>query len=89
MVKVRRVRDRLMTLVVSEKYVVRLICGYAPQSGRSLEEKHTFYDELKCEWDMHSADDLVMCLGVFNGHVGWNIDGFAEVHGGYGEGKRN
>ena len=25
--------------------------------------KNSFYDELKCEWDMHSADD-------FNGHVG-------------------
>ena len=25
-------------------------------------EKQSFYDELKCEWDMHSACDLVMCL---------------------------
>ena len=30
-------------------------------------------------WDMHSADDLVMCLGNFNGHVSWHIDG---VNGG-------
>ena len=28
--------------------------------------KQSFYDKLKCEWDMHSADDLVMCLGDFN-----------------------
>ena len=28
---------------------------------------------------MHSAGDLVMCLGDFNGHVDWRIDG---VHGG-------
>ena len=39
-----------------------------------------FYDELKCEWDMHSADDLVMCLGDFNVHVGRHIDGFDGVH---------
>ena len=34
---------------------------------------------------MHSADDLVMCLGDCNGH----IDGFDWVHGGYGVGRRN
>ena len=30
-----------------------------------VEEKQSFYDELKDEWDMHSADDLVVCLGDF------------------------
>ena len=34
---------------------------------------------------MHSSDDLVMCLGCFNGH-GRHFDG---VHGGYGVGQRN
>ena len=52
-----------MTVVVAfEEYVLRLICGYAPQCERSLEEK-SFDDELKCEIDMYSADDLVMCVG--------------------------
>ena len=46
-----------------EEDVLRLISEYAPQSGRGLEEKQPFYDELKYEWDMHSADDLVMCSG--------------------------
>ena len=50
--------------------MLRFICGYASQSGRILEEKQSFYDKLKCEWDMHSADDLVMCLGDINGHGG-------------------
>ena len=31
---------------------------------------------------MHSAGDLVMCLGDINGHVGRHIDGFNGVHGG-------
>ena len=61
--EVRRVSDRLMTVVVFEEDVLRLICGYAPQS---FEEKQSFYDELKCELDMHSAGDLVMSLGDFN-----------------------
>ena len=48
--------DRVMTVVVAfEEVMLRLICGYAPQSGRSLEDKQCFYDELKCEWDMHST----------------------------------
>ena len=68
-----------MTHVVFEEDVLRLICEYAPQSGKRLDEKQSFYDELKCEWDMHSADNLVMCLGDLNGHV----DGFDGVHGGY------
>ena len=54
-VDVRRVSDRVMTLlVVFEVDVLRLINGYAPQSGISLEEKQ-LHDELKYEWDMHYA----------------------------------
>ena len=48
-----------MTAVAIEEDVLRLICGYAPQSGRSLEEKQSFYGELKCEWDMQFACDLI------------------------------
>ena len=44
-------------LLVIEEGMHRLICGYALQSRRSLEEKQSFYDEVKGEWDMHSADD--------------------------------
>ena len=42
-VEVRKVSDRVMTFVVIfEDFVLRLICGYALQSGRSLEEKSLF-----------------------------------------------
>ena len=87
-VEVRMVCDRVMTLVVVlEEDVLRWIWGHAPQSGKFLEEKRSIYDELKCEWDMHSAYDSVMCLGDFNGHVGRHIDGFYGVHEGYGVGE--
>ena len=33
-VEVRRVSDRVMTVVVHEEDVLRLRCGHAPQSGR-------------------------------------------------------
>ena len=89
-VEVRRVSDRVMTVVVVfEEDVQRLICGYATQCERSLEEKQYFYDELKYEWDMHSAGDLAMCLCNLNGHVYKHIDGFDRVHGGYDIGRRN
>ena len=39
MVEVRRISDRVfIAIVVFEEDVLRLICGYALQSGRSLEE---------------------------------------------------
>ena len=47
-----------------------------------MEEKQSFYDELKGEWDMHSVDYLVICLGDLSGHMGRNIDEFDGVHGG-------
>ena len=53
-----------------------------------VEEKQSCYDEVKGEWDMHSAGDLVMCLGDFNGHVGRHVNGFDGVHGGCNVGQR-
>ena len=89
-VGVRMVSDRVMTVVVVfAEDVLRLIGGYAPQSRRSFEEKQSFHDELKGEWDMHSVDDLVVCLGDINGHVRTHIDEFDGVHGGFGIEKRN
>ena len=38
---------------------------------------------------MHSASDLVMCLGDFNGQVSRHIDGFDVVYGGHSVGQRN
>ena len=82
--EVRRISVIEMTVVVFEEDVLELICRNPPQSGRSLEEKQSFYDELKCEWDTHSAGDLVMFLGDINGHLCRHIDGFDGDHGGYG-----
>ena len=48
-VQVRRVIDRVMAVVlVFQEDVLRLICEYAPQSGKRFEEKQSFY-ELKSE----------------------------------------
>ena len=55
---------------------MRYICGYAAQSGGSLEEIQTFCDEQKGEKDMHSTGDLVMCLVDYNGLLGRHVNGF-------------
>ena len=59
-----------------------MICGYAPQGRRSLEEKQSFYDKRKGEWDIHGLCDLVMLLGDLNERVDRHIGGFDGVDGG-------
>ena len=51
------VSDRVMAVVLDfVEDAQKLICGYAPQNGRSWEEK-IFYD-FKDDWDMHSVDGI-------------------------------
>jgi len=89
-VKVRRKIDRVMTIVLTfGETVVRVICAYGPQVGKSMEEKHRFYDDLACEWSVQSTDKLDLSLGDFNGHVGKQADGFEDVHGGNSFGVGN
>ena len=37
---------------------------------------------------MHSVADLGVCLGDFDGDMGWHNDRFYSVHGEYGVGQR-
>ena len=47
-VEVRRKSNRVMTVVMAlEEEVVRIMCVYAPQSGRTGAEKKCFYDHLR------------------------------------------
>ena len=46
---------------------------------KTFGRKAVFYDELRCEWDMYSADDLIMWLGDFNRHIGRHFDGGCGV----------
>ena len=44
MVKEELCEGVVEVMIGFEEDVLRLICGYAPQSWRSLEEKQSFYD---------------------------------------------
>ena len=69
--------------------MVRIICVYGPQSGRTGAEKERFYDDLRSEWDLYSMGELVLGVSDFNGHVGKRVEGYEGVHGGNGIGERN
>ena len=75
--------------VMIGKSVLNLISVYAPQVGRSMDEKVEFYISLgKVGKTVKDNEYLVVC-GDFNGHVGKDIEGFDGVHGGMGFGSRN
>ena len=76
-------------VLVFEEEVIRVICVYALQVGRSESKKDQFCNDMASEWDLQSPGKVVLGLGNFNGHVGRRIDGFDGVHAGYGIGKRN
>ena len=86
-VQVRRVNPRIIGVdfVVGRK-VIQVFSVYAPQQGRSMEEKIEFYDQLTDE--VRGKEGCVV-LGDFNGHVGEEARGYEGVHGGCGFGERN
>ena len=76
----------MMTVVVFEEDALRLIMliYVCSVKWKKFGRKQSFYDELKGEWDMHSAGDLVMRLGDLIGNIGRHmIDliGFMDVMG--------
>ena len=88
-VEVRRRYDRVVAIgLVLQKEVVRVICAYAPQSGKPDTEER-FYEEMARQWSKANTNELVLKLRDFNGHVGKCAEGFEGIHGGYRIGKRN
>ena len=67
-VEVLRKSDRVMTVVMAfEEEVVRILCAYDPQSGRTSAEKERFMMRWRAMWDKKNAGELVLGLGDFNG----------------------
>jgi hypothetical protein len=89
-IEVKRVSARLMLLrVMVGGSVLNLISVYAPQVGRSMEEKEEFYVSLLKTVSSVDANERLVVCGDFNGHVGAEVEGFEGVHGGKGFGSRN
>ena len=89
-VEVRRRCDRVMAIgIVFGEEVVKIICAYAPRSEKPDAEQERFFEEMVHEWSMANANELVLGLGDFNGHVEKCAEGFEGIHGGYGIVYRN
>ena len=69
--------------------IVNAISCYAPQTGLSVEEKDTFYEQVFAVVAAVPEDEMLLLGGDFNGHVGEQSDGFEGIHGGHGYGDRN
>ena len=69
--------------------MLNVISVYAPQVGRTLNEKRDFYAALDKVLTEIGSDERLMVCGNFNRHVGESIDDFEGVHGGSGFGARN
>ena len=69
--------------IVSWGVVWEVVSCYCPQAGRSINEKEEFYELM----GKVVASEGVLVGGDFNSHVGSDMGGFGEVHGGLGLGK--
>ena len=88
--EINRISDRVRVVVnIFGKNVMRIVCAYAPQCGRSMSEKKKFYEEMARGCKVENENEVLICLGDFNGHIGKEVDGFENVHGGFGTGKGN
>jgi hypothetical protein len=89
-IEVRRVNERIIVVrLMIGNGILNLVSVYAPQVGRTMEEKEEFYVLLgKTLAELGTGERLMIC-GDMNGHVGEGVDGFEGIHGGKGFGVRN
>ena len=86
--EVRRVSPMIISIDIElNEKVVTVISVYAPQSGRSEEEKEKFYEDLTAE--VQSRHGICFVLGDFNGQCGRSSLGYDGIHGGFGWGERS
>jgi exonuclease III len=89
-IEVKCISERIMVLRVTVgKSVLNIVSVYAPQVGRSTEEKEEFYGVLGKVLSKISTSESLFVRGDMNGHVGKEADGYHGVHGGNRFGSRN
>ena len=89
-VEVTRVNERLMMVkLIVGKCLMNVVAAYAPQTGRSQEEKDDFWEAVLKLIEGIKKTERIMLGGDLNGHVGKEGDGYEGVHGGQGCGMRN
>jgi hypothetical protein len=84
------VNERLMAIKMAwGRKLLNVVSTYAPQMGKTTEEKDKFWwDLMELVASMGKGEEVIIG-GDLNGHVGELADGYEEAHGGFGFGKRN
>ncbi|VFQ72575.1 unnamed protein product, partial [Cuscuta campestris] len=89
-VEVKRISDHLMFIkLVLGGCAINAVSAYAPHVGLADEVKREFWDALDGVVVGFPLTEKVVIGGDFNGHIGDSVDGFEDVHGGFGFGSRN
>ncbi|GKF00103.1 cleavage/polyadenylation specificity factor, 25kDa subunit, partial [Tanacetum coccineum] len=87
-VHVNRHSDRIISLtLVIDGETVNVISAYASQVGLSEEDKKTFWDSLDEVVRGFPMDQRLILGGDLNGHIRAETEGYAGVHGGFGNGR--
>ena len=88
-ISITRIDSRLISIRILNGKNINIFSIYAPQTGRSQEEKDKFYDKLLGNLTAVPDNEFLLVCGDFNGHVGQDSNGFDGVHGNLGYGSRN
>ena len=82
--------DRVMRITLEiEGDVWNIISCYAPQTGCTEYEKDQFWETIDSEMQAVKRSERLVVEGDLNGHVGSDMIGYEEVHGGHGVGAPN
>ena len=88
--EIERYSNRLMKVkIILGESISHIFSVYAPQSGRTAQEKADFYEKLEDEIGRVPVTDHLIVGGDMNGHIGMDRAGYEEVLGRYGFGDRN
>ena len=78
-----------MIKLQTDKRTVVVVSAYVPQQGLTNDEKYRFYESTIQLIASINEKDMVIFGGDLSGNVGKEVDGYDNVHRGYGFGVRN
>jgi len=89
-VSVERHNEKVSILkMVLGDCVLNVFMIYAPDSGKPVEEKERFWNEVFYLVSCIPQNEMVAFAGNMNGHIRINNVGYDGTHGGFGYGSRN
>ena len=89
-VSVERHNEKVSVLkMVLGDCVLNVFMVYAPDSGKPVEEKERFWNEVFYLVSCIPQNEMAAFAGDMNGHIRISNVGYDGTHGGFGYGSRN